>query len=159
MLTGAALRLTSLPMRTMADRVNEAVDQARTERDKVSDTVSNARRTVNDLRDGAVEVLGASRDTGLARAEIVARRDGANDTAKAIHETRRANGSLRSSELPIKDYDGLKISDAVAAIKKLDQPEDVRTIMAYEEAHKARSGVVSVAQTQLADIAKEAVGV
>ena len=44
-------------------------------------------------------------------------------------------------------------------IKKLTKPEDVRAILAYEEAHKARSGVVSVTQTQLAGIAKETLGV
>ena len=102
MLTGAALRLTSLPMRTMAERVNEAIAQVRSERDRVGDTLSQARQTVTDLRDGAVEVFGASRDTGLARAESVARRDGATTTAKGLHEARRANGSLDPSELPIR---------------------------------------------------------
>ena len=32
-------------------------------------------------------------------------------------------------------------------------------VIHYEEAHKNRSNVVSAAQTQLADLAKEAVGV
>jgi hypothetical protein len=32
-------------------------------------------------------------------------------------------------------------------------------VIHYEEAHKSRSNVVSAAQTQLADLAKEAVGV
>jgi hypothetical protein len=159
LVTGAALRLTSLPVRTMAERVNEAIAQVRAERDRVSDTLSQARQTMVDLRDGAVEVLGTSRDTGLARAELVARRDGATATAESLHEARRANGSLDPSELPIADYDELKIADAVAEIKELTKPEDVRAILAYEEAHKARSGVVSATQTRLAAIAKETLGV
>ncbi len=42
---------------------------------------------------------------------------------------------------------------------RLKQPEDVRAIITYEEAHAARSSVISAAQTQLAAIAKQAVGI
>ena len=76
-LTGATVRLASFPVRALADRVNDAFAQARTERGKVSDTINSARQTVTDLRDGAVEVFGASRGAGLERAEKVAKRDGA----------------------------------------------------------------------------------
>jgi hypothetical protein len=51
------------------------------------------------------------------------------------------------------------VSEAVAAIKELTTPSDVRTILAYEEAHKNRHGVVSAAQTRVAAIAQEVVGI
>jgi hypothetical protein len=34
--------------------------------------------------------------------------------------------------LPITDYDALNVSEAVAAIKELTTPADVRAILAYE---------------------------
>ena len=68
-------------------------------------------------------------------------------------------GVLDASELPIANYDDLNISDAVAAIKDLTTPRDVRVIIAYEEAHKDRQRIVSAAQTRVAAIAKEAVGI
>ncbi|MDQ6840569.1 MAG: ferritin-like domain-containing protein [Actinomycetota bacterium] len=159
LVTSVALRVVSLPQRTIGDRVNDAFAQARAARQQISDTVSQTRQTAADLRDGVVEVFDVTRDTGLERAELVARRDGANDTAEAVHELRRANGSLNADELPIKRYDDLNISDAVAAINKLTDPEDIRAILAYEEANKGRNGVVSATQTQLASVAKEAVGI
>jgi len=62
-------------------------------------------------------------------------------------------------ELPIADYDELNQTDAVAAVKDLDDPSDIRTVIAYEEMHKNRQRLVSAAQTRLAEIAKEVVGI
>jgi hypothetical protein len=47
----------------------------------------------------------------------------------------------------------------VAAVKELDAPADIREIIAYEEAHKNRQGIVSAAQARIAAIAQEVVGV
>ena len=47
----------------------------------------------------------------------------------------------------------------MTAIKELTDPGDVRAIIAYEEAHKNRQGIVSAAQTRVAAIAKEVVGI
>ena len=72
---------------------------------------------------------------------------------------RSAAGVLEADELPITDYDDLNVSEAVAEIKELTTPADVRAILAYEEAHKDRHGVVSAAQTRVAAIAQEVVGI
>ena len=53
----------------------------------------------------------------------------------------------------------LNVAEAVAEIKELAAPADVRAILAYEEAHKNRHGVVSAAQTRVAAIAQEVVGI
>jgi hypothetical protein len=55
---------------------------------------------------------------------------------------RSAAGVLAADELPIAEYDALNVSEAVAAIKELTNPSDVRAILAYEEAHKNRHSVV-----------------
>jgi hypothetical protein len=68
-------------------------------------------------------------------------------------------GILDPRELPIAGYDDLNVSDAVAAVKDLDEPADIRTVIAYEEVHKNRQRVVSAAQTRVAAIAQEIVGI
>ena len=48
---------------------------------------------------------------------------------------------------------------AAAAVKDLDEPADLRVVIAYEERNKNRQSVVSAAQTRVADLAREVVGV
>ena len=45
------------------------------------------------------------------------------------------------------------------AIKDLKESHDIRVIIRYEETHKSRANVVSAAQTALAELAKDAVGI
>ena len=47
----------------------------------------------------------------------------------------------------------------MTAVRDLDEPADIRAIIAYEEAHKNRQRVVSAAQTRVAAIAQEIVGI
>jgi hypothetical protein len=91
-------------------------------------------------------------------AEQVARREGADAAADALHSIRTATGVLEPGELPIDDYDDLNVTQAVAAVKELTEPADVRAIVAYEEANKNRHDVVSAAQARLAAIAQEVTG-
>ncbi len=95
----------------------------------------------------------------LDRAEQVAEREGGPEAAAAVHETRVQAGVLNASELPISGYDTLITTEAIAAVKRLTRPEDIRAVVSYEEAHQARHSVVSAAQTRLAGIAQETVGV
>lgn len=53
----------------------------------------------------------------------------------------------------------LTTTAAVAAIQRLTDVEDVRTVVAYEQAHKARSSVVGAAQARVAAIAEQVAGV
>jgi hypothetical protein len=72
---------------------------------------------------------------------------------------RAGAGVVDDSELPITGYDELNQTDAITAVKELEDPADIRVIVAYEEAHKARAKVVSAAQTRIAAIAQEVVGI
>jgi len=109
---------------------------------------------------GAVrETLVVSRSAGLRRAERIARREGnrtAADTAKAAREEL---GDVSADELPIKGYDSLSTADAVKAVKDLTSAHDIRVIIRYEETHKKRASVISAAQTTVAGLAKQAVGI
>ena len=110
------------------------------------------------LGGGAWEVALTGRDASLREAESVARREGASDTASALHETRRELGRLQANELPIKGYEELNQQEAIHRIKELDDTADLRTIINYEEAQQNRSSVVSAAQTRVAALAKETIG-
>jgi hypothetical protein len=109
--------------------------------------------------DVVVKTLAGSRDGALAGAEQVAREQGANDAADALHTVRSATGVLDPAELPIADFDELTVTDAVTAVKELTDPSDIRSIVAYEEAHKNRARVVSAAQTRVAGIAQDVLGI
>ena len=111
------------------------------------------------LTDAVRETLAAGRGASLKRAEQVADRDGNKTAAKTAKAAREELGDVSADELPIKNYDDLTVADAIKAIKGLKEPKDLHVVIHYEEAHKNRSNVVSAAQTQLADLAKEAVGV
>jgi hypothetical protein len=121
--------------------------------------VEELRRRAQRASEVTLKALTASRDAALKSAEAVVRDEGADQAADALHAARAAGGVLDASELPIADYDELTVTDAVAAVKDLTDPADVRAIVAYEEAHKNRARVVSAAQTRLADIAQEVVGI
>lgn len=153
--TGVAVRAVNMPIVWTTRGVDRTVEALRSTGPAFNDLVNRGAR----VTEVAGKALGASRDAALAAAEQVTRREGADDAAKAIHKARSGAGVLNADELPIPNYDELTVSDAVAAVKELTDASDIRTIVAWEEAHKNRSRVVSASQTRLADIAQEVVGI
>lgn len=153
--TGTAVKLVNLPMTWSARGVDRAVEALRSTRPAFNDLVTRGTRA----SEVAAKALTASRNAALEAAEKVTRSEGADGAAKALHNVRTATGVLDPSELPIADFDELNVSDAVAAVKDLNDPGDVRAIIAYEEANKNRQRVVSAAQTRVAAIAQEVVGI
>lgn len=153
--TGAAVRLAYIPMSMSARGLDKAIDTVRTAPPAFGELLSRGAQA----RDVALKTLTASRNAALETAERVVRGEGAEEAADALHSVRSATGVLDPDELPIAEYNELNVSQAVAAVKDLTEPSDIRTIIAFEEAHKNRQGVVSAAQTRLADIAKDVVGI
>jgi len=156
---GTATRIVASPARWSADGVNRAVATVKNTRSKAEDVAEDVAEKATQAKDIATESLTAGRNAGLKQAESVARRDGADDTARAALKARVHTGSLAASELPIRNYDKLSIADAVAAVKKLGSPEDVRAVIGYEENTRNRKGVASAAQARLAGIAKQTAGI
>jgi hypothetical protein len=160
---GSATRLVNFPVRFAANTVNRAVDTAQQAGEQTTETITEVRDNVVDKATsftGAVrETLTVGRVASLRRAERIARREGNKKTADTVASTRRELGDLSADELPVKGYDSMSTPQIAKAVKELDTARDVRTIVNYEEAHKARPSVVSAAQTRLAELAKEAVGV
>jgi hypothetical protein len=153
--TGIAVKLVNLPLTWSARGVDRAVDALRTTQPRINGLAERG----SQARDVAAKALAASRDAALETAEKVTRDAGAGDAADVLHSLRGAAGVVTAEELPIADYDDLNVGEAVAAIKGLDEPADLRVVIAYEERNKNRHGVVSAAQTRVADLAREVVGV
>jgi hypothetical protein len=153
--TGTAVKLVNLPVAWSARGVDRAVDALRSTGPALNDLVKRG----GNASEIAAKALSASQNAALKAAEKVTRSEGADKAADALHSGRSAVGVLDAHELPIRNYDDLNVNDAVAAIKDLTVPNDVRVIIAYEEAHKNRQRIVSAAQTRVAAIAKEVVGI
>ncbi|BBY41528.1 hypothetical protein MMAN_56620 [Mycobacterium mantenii] len=155
MAAGTAVKLVNLPVTWSARGVDRAVDALRSTGPAINDLVKRG----GNAGEIAAKALSASQSAALRAAERVTRSEGADRAADALHSGRATVGVLDESELPIGNYDELNVSEAVAAIKDLTTPDDVRVVIAYEEAHKNRQGVVSAAQTRIAAIAQEVVGI
>lgn len=153
--TGVAVRMVNLPMAWSVRGVDRALESLRGARPAVNDLINRGAHA----GEVAAKAVAASRDAALETAERVTRREGAGGTADALHSIRSATGVLDPSELPIAGYEELNLSEAVAGVKELTDPADIRTIIAYEEAHKNRQRIVSAAQTRVAAIAQEIVGI
>nr|WP_296765377.1 ferritin-like domain-containing protein [Rhodococcus sp. (in: high G+C Gram-positive bacteria)] len=154
-LAGGAVKLVNNPASWSAQGIDRAVDVARSTPRQLGALLGRGAHAGHI----ASKTLQASRDAALEAAEDVTRAEGANTIAEALHTARAASGIVDADELPIEDYDSLNVNQAVAAVRELDRPSDIRTVVAFEEAHKNRHGVVSAAQTHLASIAKDVIAV
>jgi hypothetical protein len=148
------VKIVGLPGQWSAQSAERVAELVRSAGPAVDDLVRRAQHA----GEVALKAIGAGRDAALQSAEQVARDEGADDAADALHSARAATGVLKPEELPIADYDELNLNDAVAAVKDLESPADIRAIIAYEEVHKNRQKLVSAAQTRVAEIAQEVVG-
>jgi hypothetical protein len=156
---GGVARAVNAPVRFVANRVNTAVDTVQHAGEETSERLGAIANRAAAVTDAVRETLSAGRGATLRRAEQVAERDGNRDAAKVAKAAREELGDVSADELPIKNYDQLTVADAIKAIKGLKTAHDINVVIRYEETHKDRANVASAAQTQLADLAKEKVGV
>ena len=152
---GSIVKLVNLPANWSTRGVDRAVEAVRSTAPALNGLFSRGAHA----GDVAAKAAVAARDAALQSAERVIRDQGSAQVADVVHSARSVTGVLSSDELPIDNYDELNQSEAVAAIKELAAPHDIRAIVAYEEANKERARVVSAAQTRVAAIAQEVVGI
>ena len=156
---GSAARAVNIPVRFVANTVNKAFDTVQQAGDDTEEGARSVAGRAAAIGDAVRETLAVGRAASLRRAERIARREGHPDAADVARTAREELGDVTADELPVKGYDSLNTTDAAKAVKGLTEPHDIRVIIRYEETHKARSGVVSAAQTALKDVAKDAAGV
>lgn len=147
-------RIALLPSRQSAALFNQAVNLVRRGRGSAEQTVQTTRTKVEKSTVATSQVVEAGRNAALARAEEVAT---SADVRKAAHETREDLGTIEARDLPVKAYDDLSGASAIKAIKTLGNPEDVRVVLRFEQAHKNRKGVSTAAQKRMTDLAEQSV--
>ncbi|MPQ96613.1 ferritin-like domain-containing protein [Modestobacter sp. I12A-02628] len=156
---GGAARAANLPVRFLANTVNRALDTVQQAGEETTETITSVAGKAATFTGAVRESLTVGRNATLRRAERVAERQGDDVAADAVRATRREVGDMTAAEMPVKGYDSLSTTDAAKAVKALTSPADIRAMIRYEETHKKRRSVVNAAQTSLAALAKEAVGV
>ena len=154
-----ARQRSTAPYRFVANRVNEALDTAAQRREQAGERLQ-------DVADKASQFSGAVRETlTVGRgAHPAARRADRPPRGQPGRRRRRQagpRGARRRDRRRAADQ-GLRLAvpaDAVKAVKQLKTAHDLNVVIRYEETHKNRANVASAAQTQLAALAKEAVGI
>lgn len=142
-------QLVALPGRMVVSGVNRSAAVLSDARARVGDRVDRVRH----LGDAARTGVSAGREAMLSTSEQEAQRRGESDTARSLQQVRAASGMLREEELPIRGYDCLAATDAQQRISRLDEPGEVRAMIAYETQHKNRKGVLAAAQRRLEEVA------
>jgi hypothetical protein len=150
---GVLQRASIYPTRAFTTGVNRAVASIGELRNRFGSTVDATAERARRLAEATSEVVEAGVSAGLDRAEREADASGADRTAETIHDAREGLGVVNASELPIKSFDNLNNVNAVAAIRRLEDADDVRTVLAYEAAHKNRKSVLQAAQARVEELA------
>jgi hypothetical protein len=156
---GGVVQAVTFPTRFAVRGAKRAVNTVYRRGEQARETVEGVAGAVVKLGSDTREVATAGRDAALQRAERVAERDGAGAVAEAVHETRADLGGLKTAEVPIKRYEEMTAQEAIAALRKLSDPNELNAVIRFEESHKNRSGVISAAQTRFAAVAKDVAGI
>jgi bacterioferritin (cytochrome b1) len=150
----AVARLATLPSRQGAAVINKAADVLQRTRAGAQQAAAVTLQKGRETAEATEEVVTAGRDAAVERAEEVAP---SAKVRRAAHSTREGLGIVDADDLPVKKYDTLSGAAAVKAVAGLDRAEDVRTVLAYEQAHKGRKGVMTAGEKRVTQLAEQAV--
>jgi hypothetical protein len=150
---GFGRRLSTMPMRNVSSSVNRSIDGAERARRQAAESVRTNGERIRALVEAAGEIWTAGRDASLKRTEQIADERGDKERARSVNQRRRDLGAVDADELPIRGYDALRADVAIARINRLTSVDDVRAVLAYESANKARKGVLEAAQSRIGDLA------
>jgi hypothetical protein len=148
---GAALA----PSRWAADGINRVADVVESARRRTGDSIGRAAERGEGVVGGIASGVGAARNTFLRVVEREADEQGRDQAAESLHRTRADMGVLTPQELPIQRYEEMNATTAAAEVDELADAADVRAVLAYEQANKARRGVIRAAQRRIEQIAAE----
>jgi bacterioferritin (cytochrome b1) len=150
---GVGRSVALVPQRVATAGANRAMELA----GRVADGVGARLGRTRELAEAAEETLVAGRDAVLRAGEEQAAAQGAGRAVRAIHEARSRAGALSVEELAVPRYDSLNVTQASTRVRRLDDADDVRAVLAYEEANKARQRVIDAARGRLTELAEQAV--
>jgi bacterioferritin (cytochrome b1) len=158
---GALTRFAMLPTRRSAAFVNKAAEllargrsAAESAVDSVRETAGSTADSVRETADATEQVVSAGRDAALARAEKVSPSAAARNAA---HKSREKLGTIDPADLPVKGYENLTIAEVNEAIHGLEDADQIRIVLSFEEAHKNRKRLLNTGQKRLTELAEESV--
>lgn len=141
--------------------VNKAVATATSLGEKVQESATQALSTsagrLVGLASSAKQIVRVGRDATLAETETQVGKELGKKRADTVHAVREHLGAVSPSELPIKGFDNLTAKGAASRLTRLTTADDVRVVLAYEQAHKNRQAIVDAANHRLRDLAQELV--
>ena len=152
---GIGRRISQTPARQAAGTVNRTYATATELQQRAAQRVTLEVERSRELLNAAADIWTAGRDASLQRAEESANEHGAKDTARNVNRVRRNLGAVDATELPIRNYDNLRVDEATGRIERLRDAEQVRTVLAYEQANKNRKGVVDAATNRIEALAAD----
>jgi bacterioferritin (cytochrome b1) len=150
----AGQRIVTLPARAIVDGMNRALIGLNTARTAATERIDRTAERVQSIGEAAQVAATSARNAFLEATEDQAVAKGATSTARSVHQARADAGALYEEELPIRNFDRLPVQRAVAQIARLREAGDVRAVLAYEEANKARKGIVTGAVRRLEELAE-----
>jgi hypothetical protein len=150
---GFGRRLSTMPVRNVSNTLNRSIDGAERARRQAADSVRTNSGRVRELVEAAGEIWTAGRDASLKRTEEIAEERGDKERARSVNRRRRDLGAVDADELPIRGYDSLRSDVAMTRVGRLTSVDDVRAVIAYEAANKARKGVLEAAQARIENLA------
>jgi bacterioferritin (cytochrome b1) len=154
-IAGFGRRMSTLPARQTADVVNRSVERLSQLRDRAGELVSTNVERTRQLAESAGSIWTAGRDASLKRSEEIADRRGDRSTARRVNQARRDLGAVQADELPIRQYGNLTAGTAVDRVRRLDDIDDVRTILAYETANKQRKSVLTATRDHIESLTEQ----
>ncbi len=135
---GRVARVANFPARWAAAWINQAAE-----------TLARTRSRIDTVAEATVDSFTAGRDAGLAKAEQIADRKGARNTATTLPRTRVVAGGLTEDELPVKNYDNLTVDEVEAKVQKLTDSAALTALLRYEQSNKDRVGATTAIENQL----------
>ena len=143
--------------RTAGDAVTDAAgqvaDRARSAAGRAEQVAEDAGEQVIDLtKDAAAtarDTAQSAADTAQSAAETVA--DAAESAAQRTEEVLEATGGsdVADAKPPFAGYEKLTGDSVMRHVEDTEDVAELRTLLAFEQAHKARKGVLQAAQERL----------
>jgi hypothetical protein len=154
--TATAADSASSAAETVADTASSAAetvaDTASSAADTVAETVTTAAEQTGATADQAADAVGAAADTAPAAAGVAV--SDADRAAQATQQALEATGGddVDEDKAPFAGYERLTGDSIMRHVNDTEDVEELRVLLAFEQAHKARKGVLKTVQDRLTEL-------
>lgn len=131
---------------TAQDTAGAVTDTAQDAAGAVTETAQEAAQTVGTAAQSAADATASAADSAESAAD---------KAAQTTHEVLEQTGGDLGDDVkhPFAGYERLTGDSIMRHVDDTEDVEELRTLLAFEQAHKARKGVLGAAQARLAELA------